>query len=46
MITTHHDYSTPAGAVLGPFTILKEDTFPGILSAKVQQIIEGAPNFR
>ena len=46
--------STPAarscslhtGAVLGPNSILKEDNFPGMLSGKVPQRIEGAPNFR
>ena len=36
----------PSGAVLGPFTVLKEDTFPGMMSPKVAQSIEGAPNFR
>ncbi|KAG1680951.1 hypothetical protein FOA52_009910 [Chlamydomonas sp. UWO 241] len=35
-----------SGAVLGPFTILKEDNFPGMLSPRVTQVIEGAPNFR
>jgi hypothetical protein len=34
------------GNVLGPFSILKEDNFPGMRSGKVDQIIEGAPNFR
>ena len=34
------------GNVLGPFSILKEDNFPGMRSGKVEQIIEGAPNFR
>ena len=32
--------------MLGPFTILKEDNFPGMRSSKVPQPIEGAPNFR
>ncbi|GLI60364.1 hypothetical protein VaNZ11_002488 [Volvox africanus] len=35
-----------SGAVLGPFTILKEDQFPGMKSPKINQPIEGAPNFR
>eukprot|EP00198_Chlamydomonas_reinhardtii_P010887 XP_001700224.1 predicted protein [Chlamydomonas reinhardtii] len=35
-----------SGAVLGPFTILKEDQFPGMRSHKVPQPIDGAPNFR
>ncbi|GFR48167.1 hypothetical protein Agub_g10003 [Astrephomene gubernaculifera] len=35
-----------SGAVLGPFTILKEDQFPGMRSPKIPQPIEGAPNFR
>ena len=43
-------YPTPpcrsSGAVLGPNSILKEDNFPGMLSAKVLQHIDGAPNFR
>ena len=30
----------------GPFTILKEDQFPGMRSHKVPQPIDGAPNFR
>lgn len=34
------------GNVLGPFSILKEDNFPGMRSGKLEQIIEGAPNFR
>eukprot|EP00197_Chlamydomonas_leiostraca_P007983 CAMPEP_0202863826 /NCGR_PEP_ID=MMETSP1391-20130828/4304_1 /ASSEMBLY_ACC=CAM_ASM_000867 /TAXON_ID=1034604 /ORGANISM="Chlamydomonas leiostraca, Strain SAG 11-49" /LENGTH=1425 /DNA_ID=CAMNT_0049543499 /DNA_START=116 /DNA_END=4393 /DNA_ORIENTATION=- len=34
------------GAVLGAFSILKEDNFPGMCSAKIAQVIEGAPNFR
>ena len=29
------------GNVLGPFSILKEDNFPGMKSGKVEQIIEG-----
>ncbi|GLC33893.1 hypothetical protein PLESTM_000131000, partial [Pleodorina starrii] len=35
-----------SGAVLGPFTILKEDQFLGMKSPKIPQPIEGAPNFR
>ena len=34
------------GDVLGPHTILKEDHFPGCQSAKLPNIIPGAPNFR
>ena len=34
------------GAVLGAFSVLKEDTFPGMMSGKVPQAIDGAPNFR
>ena len=26
--------------------MLKEDTFPGMMSGKVPQVIDGAPNFR
>ena len=35
-----------AGEVLGAHTILKEDHFPGCQSAKLPNIIPGAPNFR
>lgn len=35
-----------AGAVLGPFTILKEDYFPGMKSTKLPQTLAGASNFR
>ncbi|KAL6757552.1 inositol hexakisphosphate-domain-containing protein [Haematococcus lacustris] len=35
-----------SGAVLGAFSILKEDNFPGMQSNKLAQSIEGAPNFR
>lgn len=34
------------GAVLGPGTILKEDHFPGCQTWRLEQRIEGAPNFR
>ena len=34
------------GAVLGAHTILKEDHFPGCQSAKLPNIVPGAPNFR
>lgn len=34
------------GDVLGAHTILKEDHFPGCQSAKLPNIIPGAPNFR
>ncbi len=37
---------THSGAVLGAYSILKEDNFPGMLSTKINQAIEGAPNFR
>lgn len=30
----------------GPYTILKEDMFPGMRSNKITQLIDGAPNFR
>ncbi len=36
----------PSGAVLGAYSILKEDNFPGMQSTKIPQSIEGAPNFR
>ncbi len=32
--------------MLGAFTVLKEDNFPGMMSPKVHQGIDGAPNFR
>ena len=35
-----------AGAVLGPFTILKEDYFPGMKSNRLPQTLAGASNFR
>ena len=35
-----------AGEVLGAHTILKEDHFPGCQSAKLPNIVPGAPNFR
>lgn len=38
--------ATRTGAVLGAYSILKEDNFPGMQSAKIPQSIEGAPNFR
>jgi hypothetical protein len=34
------------GAVLGAFSILKEDNFPGMQSNKIAQTIPGASNFR
>jgi hypothetical protein len=34
------------GAVLGPFTILKEDYFPGMKSNRLPQTLAGASNFR
>lgn len=35
-----------AGAVLGAYSILKEDNFPGMQSSKIAQTIPGASNFR
>lgn len=32
--------------MLGAFSILKEDNFPGMQSSKIAQTIEGASNFR
>ena len=34
------------GAVLGPYTILKSDHFPGCHSSRLPLIFPGAPNFR
>uniref|UniRef100_A0A7S3QUH6 Tyrosine specific protein phosphatases domain-containing protein n=1 Tax=Dunaliella tertiolecta TaxID=3047 RepID=A0A7S3QUH6_DUNTE len=38
--------ATRTGAVLGAFSILKEDNFPGMQSSKIAQTIPGASNFR
>lgn len=35
-----------SGAVLSPYTILKQDVYPSLQSSSVQQIVEGAPNLR
>eukprot|EP00803_Ostreobium_quekettii_P003854 evm.model.scf_787.5 EVM.evm.TU.scf_787.5 scf_787:45503-61553(+) len=38
--------SSRMGTVLGRWTILKEDHFPGMQKQHIPQVIDGAPNFR
>lgn len=44
--TCPHLLPPPYPTPVGPFTILKEDQFPGMRSSRIPQHIDGAPNFR